>query len=272
MRIAVLERAGASGHYVLEGDRARKILGDAFSALPGGLPLDPRAEAFTMDELRAPVAPSKIVCVARNYAEHAKELGNAVPEAPRFFLKPPSSVIGPGQVVVLPPESARVDHEAELALVIGRRCRRASRDAASRAIFGYTCACDVTARDLQSVDGQWWRAKGFDTFCPLGPWIETELDATDVRIRCLVDGAVRQDGRTSQMVFDVPSLVSAVSQAMTLEVGDVILTGTPAGVGPLAGGNRLVVAIDGIGELSVTVTREPSSSPLSASEEPATVR
>ncbi len=202
--------------------------------------------------LLAPSAPTKIVCIGRNYAAHAKELGHAVPTAPLLFLKPPSSLLGHGGTVVLPPESTRVEHEAELALVIGKRASRVSREDALAHVFGYTVACDVTARDVQRADVQFTRGKGFDTFCPLGPWIETALELP-ARIALRVNGDVRQNGSTRDMIFDVPHLVSYVSAAMTLEPGDVILTGTPEGVGPLAAGERVEVEISGLGALAFGV-------------------
>ncbi len=250
MRVAVLEQPGADrGFFALDGDRARRFDGSPFE----GARLGSIEAAWSPADLRAPVRPSKIVCVGRNYAAHAKELGHEIPKEPLLFLKAPSAIIGPGGAVVLPKESERVEHEAELGVVIGRRIRRASPEDAKRAIYGYTCVCDVTARDLQKKDGQWSRAKGFDTFCPVGPWIETELDPTDIEVRCLVDGEVRQRGRTSQMIFDIPTLLAYASAAMTLEPGDLVVTGTPEGVGPLAPGNKLIVSIDGIGDLSVGV-------------------
>lgn len=250
MKVAVLEQAGGTrAYYLLDGDRARRFDRSPFEGgRPGSIEIP-----WSPADLRAPVAPSKIVCIGRNYAAHAKELGNEVPKEPLYFLKAPSSIVGPGGAVVLPRESERVEHEAELGVVIGRRIRRASREDAKRAVYGYTCACDVTARDLQKKDAQWTRAKGFDSFCPVGPWIETSLDPTDVGIRCLVDGAVRQDSRTSKMIFDVPTLLAYVSEAMTLMPGDLVLTGSPEGTGPLAAGNKLTVSIDGIGDLTVGV-------------------
>lgn len=209
--------------------------------------------AWSSADLRAPVRPSKIICVGRNYAAHAKELGNEVPSEPLLFLKPPSSVVGPGEAVVIPKESTRVEHEAELGVVIGRRVRRVSRENAMEAVYGYTCVCDVTARDLQKKDAQWTRAKGFDTFCPVGPWIETELDPSNLLVTCVVDGTVRQSGRTSQMMFDVATLISYASSIMTLEPGDLLVTGTPEGVGPLVAGNRVVISVEGIGELGIGV-------------------
>lgn len=206
--------------------------------------------------LLSPILPSKVVCVGRNYADHAAELGNDVPKEPLLFLKPSTSVIGPRDAIRLPIFSKQVEHEAELAVVIGAPgARRADRAAAERAIFGYTCANDVTARDLQRSDGQWTRAKGFDSFCPIGPWITTGLDVSDVEIRCEVgrnpeEMEVRQLGRTKDMVFDVAGLVSYISHVMTLLPGDVVLTGTPAGVSPLVEGDTVTVRIEGIGELT----------------------
>jgi len=200
--------------------------------------------------LLSPILPSKIVCVGRNYADHAAEHGADVPKEPLLFLKPSTSVIGPNDAVRLPAQSRRVEHEAELAVVIGAPgARRADRDAAVKAIFGYTCANDITARDLQRSDGQWTRAKGFDSFCPLGPWVVTGVDPADLEVRCEVNDEVRQLGRTKDMVFDVPTLVSYISHVMTLLPGDVVLTGTPAGVGPLADGDTVVVSVERVGEL-----------------------
>jgi 2-keto-4-pentenoate hydratase/2-oxohepta-3-ene-1,7-dioic acid hydratase in catechol pathway len=206
--------------------------------------------------LLSPILPSKVVCVGRNYAEHAAEHGAEVPAEPLLFLKPSTSVIGPRDAIRLPPQSKRVEHEAELAVVIGPPgARRVDRAGAQKAIFGYTCANDVTARDLQRSDGQWTRAKGFDSFCPLGPWIVTGLDVGDLEVRCEVgrgpdEMEVRQLGRTKDLVFDVPTLVSYISHVMTLLPGDVILTGTPAGVSPLTEGDTVTVSVEGIGELS----------------------
>lgn len=199
----------------------------------------------------SPILPSKIVCVGRNYVEHAAELGHEVPAEPLLFLKPSTAVIGPDDLVRLPPQSRQVEHEGELAVVIGAPgARRADRAAAARAIFGYTCANDVTARDLQRSDGQWTRAKGFDSFCPLGPWIVTDLDPADLEVRCEVNEEVRQLGRTKDMVFDPATLVSYASHVMTLLPGDVLLTGTPAGVGPLVDGDLVAVRVEGIGTLA----------------------
>ena len=210
--------------------------------------------------LLAPILPTKIVAAGRNYADHARELGNDVPAEPMIFLKPSSSVIGPGDPIVWPRASERVDHEAELAVVMGRLVRNARPEQIAGAILGYTCANDVSARDLQKRDGQWGRAKGFDTFCPLGPWIETELDLAgesplDLEITCDVGDERRQSGRTNDMVFGVAELVAWISGVVTLLPGDVVLTGTPAGVGPLSPGADVTVEIDGIGQLRNPVIR-----------------
>ncbi len=205
--------------------------------------------------LLSPILPSKVVCVGRNYVEHAAEHGAAVPTEPLLFLKPSTSVIGPHDAIRLPPQSAQVEHEAELAVVIGAPgARRVSRADAMASVFGYTCGNDVTARDLQRSDGQWTRAKGFDSFCPLGPWITTGLDVADLELRCEVNDEVRQLGRTADMVFDVATLVSYVSHVMTLLPGDVLLTGTPAGVGPLLDGDVVAVSVAGLGTLANPVT------------------
>jgi 2-keto-4-pentenoate hydratase/2-oxohepta-3-ene-1,7-dioic acid hydratase in catechol pathway len=231
---------------LLEDDDIRVLSGTFFeNPIPTG-------GQVSLSEVRllAPVIPSKVVAVGRNYVAHAEELGNEVPEEPLIFLKPSTSVIGPGDPVPLPPQSRRVDHEAELAVVMGRVCRRVTEEEAPKFVLGYTCGNDVTARDLQEKDDQWTRAKGFDGFCPLGPWIETELDPTDLEVACRVNGEGRQSGRTSAMAFPPAALVSYVSQVMTLLPGDVILTGTPAGIGPLSAGDHVEVEVEGIGVLA----------------------
>lgn len=201
--------------------------------------------------LLSPILPSKVVCVGRNYAAHAAELGNEVPSAPLLFLKPSTAVIGPADAIRLPVESHQVEHEAELAIVIGATgARDVGKERALDTVLGYTCANDVTARDLQKADVQFTRAKGYDSFCPLGPWIETTLDPADLGVRCEVDGELRQDGRTKDFIFDVATVISYVSHIMTLLPGDVILTGTPAGVGPITPGQKVSVSIDGIGTLT----------------------
>jgi 2-keto-4-pentenoate hydratase/2-oxohepta-3-ene-1,7-dioic acid hydratase in catechol pathway len=201
--------------------------------------------------LLAPVLPTKVVAIGKNYADHAREMGGEPPDEPVIFLKPSTSVVGPGDPVARPVKlSERVDFEGELAVVIGRLCRDVPPERVSEVIFGYTCANDVTARDLQAKDGQWTRAKGFDTFCPLGPWIETGLDPADLELTTTVNGEVRQHARTSQLLHDVTAVVCYVTSVMTLLPGDILLTGTPAGIGPLAYGDRVSVAIQGIGTLT----------------------
>jgi 2-keto-4-pentenoate hydratase/2-oxohepta-3-ene-1,7-dioic acid hydratase in catechol pathway len=211
----------------------------------------PTGESIPIDQVRllAPVLPSKVLAIGKNYQEHAEEMGGDVPEEPLLFMKPSTSVIGPGDPIPLPKLSERVEHEAELAVVIGRFARNVPIEAAGKYVLGYTCANDVTARDLQARDGQWTRAKGFDGFCPLGPWIETEVDALDLAIECRVNGEVRQAARTSQLAFGPSELIAYISSVMTLLPGDVILTGTPAGVGPLEPGDVVEVEIEGIGVL-----------------------
>jgi 2-keto-4-pentenoate hydratase/2-oxohepta-3-ene-1,7-dioic acid hydratase in catechol pathway len=209
-------------------------------------------QSFALTEVRltAPVTPTKIVCVGRNYAAHAAELGNDVPKEPLIFLKPPSSIVGPSEAIVLTRYSQRVEHEGELGLVIGRRCSQLNdREDPLSYVFGYTCVNDVTARDLQKSDVQFTRAKGFDTFCPVGPYIESELSPDDLSVETLVNHEVRQSGRTSLMVFPPAFLVRWISRMMTLEPGDLIATGTPAGVGPLIAGDVVNVRIEGIGVL-----------------------
>ncbi|MGD8634225.1 MAG: fumarylacetoacetate hydrolase family protein [Anaerolineales bacterium] len=210
-------------------------------------------------QLFPPVQPGKIIAVGRNYAAHADEFGASVPEIPLIFLKPPSSVIADGDTILLPPQSERVEHEAELAVVIGQGGRWIKRADAHKHVLGYSIAVDVTARDLQRSDTVWTRGKGFDTFCPLGPWIETDLDPSDLVIKCSVNGQLRQFGSTRDMVFSVPTVVAFISSVMTLNPGDLILTGTPAGVGPLTGGDQIEVEIEGIGTLSNNVKSDQRS-------------
>jgi len=214
---------------------------------------DPTGERvpFTEAKLLAPVIPrSKVVAVGKNYHEHAAEMGGEAPAEPLLFLKPNTSVVGPGDAIVLPPESERVEFEGELAVVIGRIARRVSEADAASVIFGYTIANDVTARDLQRRDGQWTRAKGFDTFCPLGPVIDTELDLEHGTIDTTVNGERLQHGRLADMVHSIPAIVAYASAVFTLLPGDVILTGTPAGVGPIVAGDTVEVTVTGLGSLS----------------------
>src|ERR1022692_2039463 len=205
--------------------------------------------------LLAPILPSKVICIGNNYADHAREMGGEPPAEPVIFLKPSTAVCGPGDPILRPARlSERVDYEGELAVVIGRLCREVPADRVAEVIFGYTCANDVTARDLQSSDGQWTRAKGFDTFCPLGPWIETGVDPADLALTTRLNGEIKQDSRTSLLLHDVSALVMFVSQVMTLLPGDVLLTGTPAGIGPMHKGDAVSVTISGIGTLRNPVT------------------
>ncbi|HZG04959.1 MAG TPA: fumarylacetoacetate hydrolase family protein [Streptomyces sp.] len=205
--------------------------------------------------LLPPVLPNKVVAIGRNYAEHAAELGHEVPEVPTAFFKPSTSVIGPGDPIVYPSFSREVHHEAELAVVIGRMCSQVPRERVADVILGYTCANDVTARDVQRTEDQWARAKGFDSSCPLGPWIVTDVDPSDLAIMCTVNGEQRQLGRTGQMVRSIEDLVVHITEAMTLLPGDVILTGTPSGVGPLNVGDEVAVTIEGIGTLTNKVIK-----------------
>ncbi len=206
--------------------------------------------------LLAPVIPrSKVIGIGRNYAEHAKELGNEIPSAPMMFLVPNTAVCGPGDPVVLPRGSSEIHYEGELAVVIGKICKDVRVEDALACVWGYTCANDVSARDWQRSDGQWARAKGFDTSCPLGPWIETELDPSSLWIRTHRDGELVQDGVTSNMIHGVADLIAYASSAFTLLPGDVILTGTPAGVGPVDAGQRVSIEIEGIGVLSIPFVR-----------------
>jgi 2-keto-4-pentenoate hydratase/2-oxohepta-3-ene-1,7-dioic acid hydratase in catechol pathway len=206
--------------------------------------------SMTGARLMPPAMPTKIVCVGVNYKQHASEMGHDLPTEPLIFLKPPTAMNAPGGEIHIPPGVGRIDFEGELAVVIGRRAHRVSVADAPAYVLGYTCANDVTARELQARDGQWTRAKGFDGFCPLGPWVETDLDPSDLSIETLVNGEVVQSARTSDMIFDVPTLVSFISHIMTLLPGDTVLTGTPSGVGELRAGDTVDVRIEGIGSLS----------------------
>jgi 2-keto-4-pentenoate hydratase/2-oxohepta-3-ene-1,7-dioic acid hydratase in catechol pathway len=214
----------------------------------GGLPTGERV-ALASVQLLAPVESSKIVCIGRNYAAHAKELGNEVPSEPLIFLKPPTSLIGPEDAIVLPKMSARVEHEAEIGVVLRERVRQVTPEQALESIFGITCVNDVTARDLQRKDVQFTRAKSFDTFCPVGPWIETDVELDALGVRGHVNGTLRQQGHVEQMVFSIATQISFISHVMTLEPGDLIATGTPEGVGPLLAGDSVEISVTGVGTL-----------------------
>jgi len=231
---------------LIEGDEVYELTAAPWSALSRGTTTYPIAAV----KFVAPVTPTKIVCVGRNYAAHAAELGNEIPKEPMIFLKPPSSIVGPGEPIVLPKYSQRVEHEGELAIVIGKTCSHLSdNDNPLSYVFGYTCANDVTARDLQKADVQFTRAKGFDTFCPIGPYIETEVDPANVIVETRVNGDLRQSGSTSLMIYPCAFLIRWISRMMTLLPGDIISTGTPSGVGPLVNKDTVEVSVTGIGVL-----------------------
>jgi 2-keto-4-pentenoate hydratase/2-oxohepta-3-ene-1,7-dioic acid hydratase in catechol pathway len=227
----------------LDGERLVPLAGRSF----------PRHFTLTEVRLLAPCFPTKVVAIGLNYRDHAAELKMPLPPEPLVFLKPSSSVVGPGDAILMPWQSAQVDYEAELAVVIGRTARNVRRADAAQHVLGYTCLNDVTARDLQSKDGQWTRAKGFDTFCPIGPWIETDLDPSDLKIELFLNGICRQGSRTSNLSFHVAELVEYVSGIMTLFPGDIIATGTPSGIGPMKPEDTVEVRIEGIGSLINTV-------------------
>jgi len=236
-------------------DRVRAVAGDdPFAGRAAGTEVGSLSEL----ELLAPAAPSKVICVGRNYREHAAEFGNALPDQPLLFWKPPSSIIGPGAEIHYPSLSKRVDPEAELVIVISREAHRISAKRASEVIGGHTCGNDVTARDIQKSDDQWTRGKGFDTFCPIGPWIETELDSNDLRVRCTVDGELRQEGRTRDLIFPIPYLIEYITRFTRLLPGDLVMTGTPEGVAPMSIGQTVVVEVEGIGRLENRLVAEPS--------------
>ena len=256
MRFARFVHAKGVSFGVVEGDGSSGLTVAEIDSLPfNEVRFTGQRWALADIRLLAPIFSSKVIGIGRNYADHAAEMGNEVPKEPLIFIKPSTSVIGPNDAIRIPAVTNRVEEEAELAVVIGATgARRVDRAGAEKAIFGYTCGNDVTARDLQRSDPQWTRAKGFDSFCPIGPWIVTGLDVSDVEVRCEVGRdpenlEVRQIGRTKDMVFDIPSLISYVSHVMTLLPGDIILTGTPAGVSQIVPGDTVSVSIQGIGEL-----------------------
>jgi len=251
VRYQTPESKKASYGWLLE-DKVGEISGNLFGRYRRNEALQPLAGVT----LLPPVQPGKIICVGRNYVDHAKELGNEVPKVPLIFMKPPSAVIASGETIFLPPQSAQVEHEAELVVVLGKRGRHITAANAKKHILGYTIGNDVTARDLQNSDGQWTRAKGFDTFCPFGPWIDTDFDPSDAVITCRVNGQMRQMASTRDMVFNVGVLIAFISSVMTLEPGDLIFTGTPAGVGELKDGDEVSVEIEGLGVIRNKVKAE----------------
>jgi len=220
----------------------------------------PQDKTINLSEVKllAPVIPrSKVVCIGKNYADHAAEMDSEVPSEPIIFMKPNTSVIGPNETIVWPRMSQRIDYEAELAIVISRICKEVPAEKAKDVIYGYTLANDVTARDLQKIDGQWTRAKGFDTFCPLGPWIETEFAPDTQKITATLNGEIKQSSVLSEMIFKVPQIIEFVTNVMTLLPGDVILTGTPAGIGPMPEKSSVAISIEGLGQLTNKVSARP---------------
>jgi 2-keto-4-pentenoate hydratase/2-oxohepta-3-ene-1,7-dioic acid hydratase in catechol pathway len=245
MKLVRFETHGRVAHGVLDQDVISELAGTAYEVLH----TTGTKHRLNDVTLLAPCEPSKVVAVGLNYRDHANELGFPIPDNPIIFLKPPTSVIGPGAAIRLPSMSSRVDYEAELGIVIKRQVSCISEREANDCILGFTCANDVTARDLQKIDNQWTRAKGFDTFCPIGPWIKTDLNPADTAVECFVNNERKQSSRTSQLIFPISTLVSFISQVMTLLPGDLIITGTPAGIGPLKAGDEVEVRIEGIGSL-----------------------
>lgn len=243
MKFVRLQTANGTAYACEKQGKLYKVEGDIFSSYSV-------TDTQVTGKIMVPVTPSKIVALGINYRKHADEFGQAVKPEPLIFLKPPSSLIADGESIVLPRDSGRVEHEGELAVVIGKRCKDVETNEVAKYIFGYTCANDVSERDIQKRDGQWVRAKGFDTFCPLGPAIETDVNPSCCDITVTVNNEIRQHGNTREMVNDVYDSVSFISKVMTLEVGDVILTGTPAGVSPIHSGDIVTVEIQGVGSLT----------------------
>jgi len=242
------------GFGVIEGDNISPILGFPKASDLENQIIRNKTYKTSEAQILLPTRPSKIVCVGRNYAEHAKELGNEVPKEPLLFLKAPSAIIGNGEKIVIPPQSEQVEHEGELGIVIGKKCKNLSEnDNPFEYVLGYICLNDVTARDLQRKDVQFTRAKSFDTFCPISNFIETDLDVSDIRVTTKVNGIIKQDGRTSQMVFPVSFLIKYISNQMTLNPGDIIATGTPSGVSKLNSGDICEIEIEGLDILQNSV-------------------
>ena len=254
MRIARFSIDGNVAFGAVEGDKQDELVLDIIKGIPfADHELSGTKVPVSKVRLLPPVLPNKVVAFGRNYAEHARELGNEVPEAPFAFFKPSTSVIGPGDEIRYPSFTEELHHEAELAVVIGRMCREVPRERVKDVIFGYTCANDITARDVQRREKQWARAKGFDGSCPLGPWVETDIDlarAGDLTVQLTVNGEQRQLGRTSEMIHPIEDLIVNITEAMTLLPGDVILTGTPDGVGPMSVGDEIEVSVAGLGSLT----------------------
>ncbi len=254
MRILRFSKNGEQVCGILDGNEAFAVRGDIFGDFEKGDPLG----GISGLRLLAPVLPDKVVALGLNYKDHAKEMNLSLPEDPILFLKPSTSVIGSGDDIIYPGMSARVDYEAELAFVIKKPARNIEPEQAADYILGYTCLNDVTARDLQAKDGQWTRAKSFDTFCPIGPWIETDIDPSDLKVQALLNDRVVQESSTRELHFKVEQVISFVSRVMTLLPGDVIATGTPSGVGPMQPGDSITIRIQGIGDLTNKVVKDRS--------------
>lgn len=257
MRLGRIASPDGVAFVSVEGDPEGTATAREIAEHPFGTPtFTGRSWPLADVRLLAPILASKVVCVGKNYAAHAAEMGGQAPADPVVFMKPSTSIVGPGAPIALPRQSQEVHYEGELAVVIGRPCKDVPAAQAKSVILGYTAANDVTARDLQRHDGQWTRAKGFDSFCPLGPWIVTDLDPSDVRLTTTLDGETVQDSRTGLMLHDIPKIVEWVSSVMTLLPGDVILTGTPEGVGPIRDGQTVSVTVEGVGTLTNTARRK----------------
>ena len=252
MKYCRVQIGGEVFYAELRGDRLLRLRGAPYEAVEP----DGREYALSDGRLLAPAEPSKIVCVGKNYLEHAKEFDSQVPSQPLLFLKPSTAVIGPGDAVVYPSFATRVDYEGELAVVIGKRCRNVKAENFADVVFGYTCLNDVTERNIQRSDLQWTRGKGFDTFCPMGPWIVTDLDPSDLAIRTRLNGELRQDSRTSKMIFSLGRILEHITACMTLLPGDVVATGTPEHVAPMQPGDTVEVEIEGIGVLRNSIVQE----------------
>ncbi|MEU6581201.1 fumarylacetoacetate hydrolase family protein [Nocardia sp. NPDC046763] len=250
MRLGRVASPDGVAFVSIEGDGSDAVVREIAEHPFGNPTFTGRSWPLADVRLLAPILASKVICIGKNYAAHAEEMGGPAPADPVIFMKPSTSIQSPNAPIILPPSSSQVDYEGELAIVIGRPCKDVSAARANEVILGYTVANDVTARDQQRHDGQWTRAKGYDTFCPLGPWIETALDPSDLEIVTEVDGQVKQRSRTSLLLHDIPKLIEWVTAVMTLLPGDVILTGTPEGVGPLQAGQTVSVTVSGIGTLS----------------------
>ncbi len=251
MRIARVEAGGQPAWAIIEGDVVYRLEGSPFDNPRRG----DRIGDLGLAKLLAPCQPTKVVCIGLNYRAHAAETGQELPKEPLMFLKPPTSVIGPGDEVVWAPDSKKIDYEAELAVVFKKRAKHVPAGAYKEYVLGYTCANDISARDFQRGDGQWARAKGSDTFCPIGPWIETDVDPNDLRISGKLDGEIKQDSRTSDLVFNLDFQVSHLTKYFTMEPGDVLITGTPAGIGDMPVGSEYEVTIEGIGSLKNRMTK-----------------